>query len=101
MGKKSRDKGARGELEFSKRINGYRIPLSGAMEHYPNDVKGLGLEWEVKRKKSGFKVIYDVLNDTREVPDAMAFRIDGEEWIAAMKIEVLKKLLESARNGEI
>lgn len=101
MGKKSRDKGARAELEFAKRIGGQRVPLSGAMDNYPNDVKGLGIEWEVKRRKSGFKQIYDILNDPKAAPNAMAFRIDNEEWIAALKIEQLKHLLERARNGEI
>lgn len=101
MGKKSRDKGARAELEFAKRIGGQRIPLSGAMDNYPNDVKGLGIEWEVKRRKTGYKQIYDVLNDIRECPQAMAFRIDGEDWIAALKIGQLLHLLERARKGEI
>ncbi len=33
------------------------MPLSGVVDSYSNDVKGLGLEWEVKARKDGFKTL--------------------------------------------
>lgn len=94
MGKAQRRKGLDAEREFAKRIGGMRVPLSGAQDGYANDVRGLGLEWEVKRKKSGYKAIYDVLNDTRECPDAMAFRVDREDWVISMKLERFLQFLK-------
>ncbi|WP_435868554.1 hypothetical protein [Bacillus mycoides] len=40
MGKSQRDKGMRREREFASLIGGARVPLSGAMDGYSNDVKG-------------------------------------------------------------
>lgn len=99
MGKSQRNKGMRAELEFAKRIGGRRVPLSGSQDGYPNDVEGLGLQWEVKRRRSGYKAIYDVLNDTRECPDAMAFRIDREDWVVSMKLERFLRLLEETKEA--
>lgn len=87
MGKSQRTKGISAEREFAHLINGKRVPLSGAQNGYTNDVIGLGIEWEVKRRKNGFKTIYDVLEDERERPDAMAFRVDRKDWIVAMKLQ--------------
>jgi len=41
MGKSQRDKGMRSEREFASLIGGARVPLSGVMDGYSNDVKGL------------------------------------------------------------
>ncbi|WP_423748387.1 hypothetical protein [Bacillus cereus] len=39
MGKSQRDKGMRHEREFASLVGGARVPLSGAMDGYLNDVK--------------------------------------------------------------
>jgi hypothetical protein len=91
-GKKSRDKGARRELEFSKLIEGTKVPLSGAMGgEFSNDVHGLGLQFEVKARKTGFKTIYDWVLDEREKPDALALKVDRKPWLVVME---LSKFLE-------
>jgi hypothetical protein len=92
-GKASRDKGQRGEREFAKLIGGLRVPLSGAQEGYGNDVIGLGLEWEVKRRKSGFKTLYEWVEDEREKPDAVALRTDNNQWLVCMTLDKFKELM--------
>lgn len=87
MGKSQRDKGARREREFADLIGGRRTPLSGAVEGYPNDVEGMGLSWEVKARKSGFKQIYDWIEDEREQPDALAMKADRKQWLVCMTLD--------------
>ena len=99
MGKSQRDKGQRGEREFAKLIGGHRVPLSGAQEGYSNDVIGLGLEWEVKRRKSGFKQLYEWVEDAREQPDAVALRTDGKQWLVCMTLEKFMELMKNEQNG--
>jgi hypothetical protein len=94
MGKSQRDKGMRGEREFAKLIGGLRVPLSGAQEGYSNDVIGLGLEWEVKRRKSGFKTLYEWVEDERENPGAVALRVDNKQWLVCMTLDKFKELME-------
>ncbi|GGN66383.1 hypothetical protein [Oceanobacillus indicireducens] len=94
MGKASRDKGQRREREFAELIGGRRIPLSGAQEGYPNDVEGMGLQWEVKAKKNGFKMIYDYVLDEREKPDAVALKADRKPWLVVMTLDKFKELME-------
>lgn len=94
MGKAQRDKGQRGEREFAKLIGGHRVPLSGAQEGYSNDVIGLGLAWEVKRRKSGFKTLYEWIEDEREKPDAVALRTDNKQWIVCMTLDKFKELVK-------
>lgn len=99
MGKSQRDKGMRGEREFAKLLseidpNAHRVPLSGAQEGYRNDVIGLGLEWEVKRRKSGFKQLYEWIEDERERPDAVALRTDNKQWIVCMTLDKFKGLMD-------
>lgn len=93
MGKASRDKGQRREREFAKLIGGKRIPLSGAQDGYPNDVEGMGLQWEVKAKKNGFKIIYDYVLDEREQPDAIALKADRKPWLVVMTLDKFKELM--------
>ncbi|PAE90922.1 hypothetical protein [Shouchella clausii] len=92
MGKSQRDKGQRREREFAKLIGGMRVPLSGAQEGYKNDVIGMGLEWEVKARKSGFKTIYDWLEDEREQPDALALKADNKPWLVVMTLDKFKEI---------
>jgi hypothetical protein len=94
MGKSQRDKGQRREREFAKLIDGHRVPLSGAQEGYSNDVIGLGLEWEVKARKTGFKTLYDWVLDERENPDAVALKVDNKPWLVCMTLDQFLKLQE-------
>lgn len=95
MGKASRDKGARREREFAELIGGRRTPLSGAMEGFPNDVEGMGLSWEVKSRKNGFKQIYDWLEDEREKPDALALKADRKQWLVCMTLDQFQELMDT------
>ena len=90
MGKSQRDKGQRREREFAHLIGGLRVPLSGAQEGYANDVIGLGLEFEVKSRKTGFKTLYDWVLDEREKPDALALKVDNKPWLVVMELEKFK-----------
>lgn len=93
-GNKSRRKGQRREREFAKLIQGERIPLSGAAGgQFGNDVSGLGLKWEVKAKKNGFKTLYKWLEDEREKPDALALKADRKDWLVVMTLEKLMELM--------
>lgn len=94
MGKASRDKGQRREREFAELIGGHRVPLSGAQKHYENDVIGMGLAWEVKARKNGFKTIYDYVLDEREKPDAVALKADRKPWLVVMTLDKFKELME-------
>lgn len=94
MGKSQRDKGQRREREFAKLVGGHRVPLSGAQEGYSNDVIGLGLEWEVKSRKSGFKTLYDWVLDERENPDAVAIKVDNKPWLVCMTLDQFMKIQE-------
>lgn len=98
-GLRSRRKGQEAEREFAKIINGLRIPLSGAQKGFSNDVRGLGLEWEIKRRKSGFKQLYAWLEDEREKPDALAIRSDRKPWLVVMEVETLLKLLGGSEDA--
>jgi hypothetical protein len=97
-GKASRDKGQRAEREFAKLVDGHRVPLSGAQEGYRNDVIGLGLEWEVKRRKSGFKQLYEWIEDEREKPDAVALRTDNKQWLVCMTLDKFMELMKGDPN---
>lgn len=94
MGKAQRDKGARGEREIVKLLPGSkRVPLSGAVEGYSNDVVWNGLGIEVKRRKSGFKSLYEWVEDEREKPDLVALRTDGKQWLVTMTLDKFKELM--------
>lgn len=95
MGKKSRTKGNGGELEFAKLTGGKRVPLSGAMEGYTNDVTlPNGMLAEVKRRKTGQKTLYDWVLDEREKPDLVAFRADRMPWLITMTLEKFMYFME-------
>jgi len=92
MSKSQKVKGYRGENEFAKLTGGIRVPLSGAQNGYANDViLPNGMKVEVKRRKSGFKQLYDWIEDEREKPDVVAIRTDRKPWIVCM---TLSKFLE-------
>lgn len=98
-GRKSLRKGQRREREFAKLIDGKRVPLSGAQEGYENDVEGLGMSWEVKSRKNGFKTLYKWLEDEREKPDALALKADRKDWLVVMKLEKFLEIITEKENG--
>jgi Holliday junction resolvase len=93
MGKSQRDKGARLEREFAKHIQGVRIPLSGAAGgKFANDVEGMGLKWEVKGRKDGFKQLYGWLEGEGK-PNALAIKADRKEWLVVIPLSTFKELM--------
>lgn len=100
MGKSQRDKGARREREFADLTGGERVPLSGAMGTYTNDVIAYGLEFEVKGRKSGFKQLYDIVLEKREDPDAVALKVDRKPWLVVMELDKFKELMETKEKPE-
>jgi hypothetical protein len=94
MGLKSRTKGAALERQFAHAVGGKRVPLSGAVEGYPGDVKALGLVWEVKGRRGGFKLLYDFLKGK----DALAVRQDRHEWLVVMPVDTFLNLLNGYDN---
>lgn len=70
-------------------IEGERVPLSGAAGgSYIGDVKGLGITWEVKVRKDGFKQLYGWL----EKVDALAVKADRKRWLIIIPVD---RFLES------
>jgi Holliday junction resolvase len=96
MGKESRDKGYRGEHNLvnmfkSEDINAVRVPLSGATEFAKGDIiLDNNLRCEVKVRKSGFKQIYDWLEDK----DLLFVKSDRQEYLCIMPISVFIKLFK-------
>ncbi|MCA0986514.1 hypothetical protein [Guptibacillus algicola] len=92
-GSKSKKKGYRGEAEFAKLTQGFRVPLSGSTPHYKHDVM-LPNGWavEVKRKKTGFTTLYNWL-EQQNSPDIVAFRADYRPWVVAMTLDRFLTLL--------
>ena len=85
MGRREREKGLRAEREFAKAIGGERVPLSGAAGgSYTGDVIGVGLRWEVKVRKGGFKFLYESLKGK----DALAVKHDFAGWLVVMPLEL-------------
>lgn len=101
VGKASRDKGQRREREFTKLISGEKMPLSGALGgRFSNDVEGMGLKFEVKARKDGFKTLYEWIEDEREKPDALALKADRKQWLIVMTLDKFKELMERG-NSEV
>lgn len=91
MGKSQRDKGLRREREFVQLIGGERIPLSGAAGgSFKGDVKGMGLTWELKARRDGFKLLYNWLENV----DALAVKADRKEWLVVIPLDKFKELIE-------
>lgn len=94
MGKKSRDKGARGERELVNILKaaGYeakRVPLSGATWLKDDVISSLikpDCQIEVKRRANAWKQIYGWL---AEGPDVLAIRADNQEWLIVVPLRLL------------
>lgn len=100
MGRSQKQKGSRREREFAKLIGGQRVILSGALKSLGNeltgDVEGLGLRWEIKARKDGFKTLYGWL-EKEDCVDALAIKADRKEWLVVIPLE---KFLEGWKADE-
>lgn len=100
MGRSQKQKGNRREREFAKLIGGERVILSGSAkdrgQEFTGDVKGLGLRWEVKARKDGFKTIYKWLE--QDGVDALALKADRKEWLVVLPIGKLMELIGEERS---
>lgn len=104
MGKKSKDKGYRGERYFVERLNdagisAKRVPLSGALVELPGDIT---LPWlgekkigEAKWRANGFKEIYKWLNKR----DVLFLKADRKDGLAVMHIDDFSQMLMYANAG--
>lgn len=102
--KRSKAKGREGENELVEvlaelGVKSERMPLSGSLGgKYKNDIKiAVGRKrGEVKRRKSGLKMVYGWLE--QDDANYLFFRPDGDKkkWIAIMKI---KEFAELAKKG--
>lgn len=96
-GKKSRDKGQRGERNLvneltAKGIPSERIPLSGAAGgSFGGDlmIGSEGYRGEVKVRATGFKFLYDNL----EGVDFLFVKQDRADYLAVMRLEDFQRLM--------
>ncbi len=66
-------------------------------EDFAGDVVIEGLRCEMKRRKSGFGVIYDAF--TQDQADVVGVRADRKERLWIVKDELFAKLLKGERDG--
>lgn len=84
-----RRKGTRAERELARLLGGERVPLSGsAGGSHSGDVVALGLKWEAKVRRDGFKQLYAWL----EGRDALAVRADRKPWLIVMPLDTFRRL---------
>lgn len=105
-GKRSRNKGARGERKFCELVTNmgiptHRVPLSGAMANYKNDVvvklsDTSSLEGEVKVRAKGFTFLYDNLEPTQQEnpPDFLAVKQDHKDFLVVLRLQDYINLLK-------
>jgi hypothetical protein len=93
IGRASKQKGYRVELQFAKLIGGKRVYKSGALgklgSELVGDVEGLGMKWEVKVRANGFKRFYSWLEEW----DAVCLRTSGEETLVLMALDTFVEAL--------
>jgi hypothetical protein len=83
-GRRSKQKGSRRELEFSRLIGGTKVPLSGALGgEFVGDVRGMGMVWEVKSRKAAWGQLYEWLDKV----DALALKRDRSKWLVVMPLD--------------
>ena len=96
MGLSQRAKGLRRERELAHLLDGHRVPLSGAGEGYPGDVKALGLTWEVKSRARGWRTLYRWLENS----DALALKADRHPWLVVLPLDTFQRLLDGGEGHE-
>lgn len=104
MGKKSKDKGYRGERYFVDRLNdngakARRVPLSGALKDLPGDVMlnwlGIERDFECKWRANGFREIYKWLKPRR----GLFVKADRQEGLVVLRISDFTELLNAANDN--
>ena len=90
MGKGSRDKGRRAELEAAEALGAEKVSRAGYEGH---DLEWEGRLVEVKRRASGFKSLYKWLEDVQ----MLMLRADRLPWLVVMTPEELLDLQDEAR----
>lgn len=94
-GKRAKSKGTRREREFAKLIGGERVYGSGAFkqlgDELTGDVEGLGMKFEVKARKDGFKQLYQWL-EKEDCVDALALKADHKQWLVVLPIDTFLEL---------
>lgn len=99
-GKKSRDKGYRGERNLVKLLNeagikAKRIPLSGAT-WMKGDLVIENMKAEVKVRKEGFKRIYDWLSGN----DLLFLKADRKDYLVVMRLNLFERILKGGVKSE-
>ena len=84
-------KGRGGENEFARLIGGERISSIGKPGP---DVEGLGLVWEVKRRRDGFRQLYGWL--AGDGVDALAVRSDHQQWLVVVPLPTYLNVTQTA-----
>lgn len=105
MGKFSKDKGTRGERDFVNRLNGQgikarRVPLSGAMANYKNDIildwLGNDADAEVKIRADGFREIYKWIKPVK----VLFIKANRQEGLAVVRLKDFSELLKKANSEQ-
>lgn len=89
-----RSKGSRLERYIAKELGGRRVYLSGSSkslgEAFTGDVKALGLTFECKWRKDGFKTLYGWLEE--EYIDALVVKADRKEPLIVVPLSTFKEV---------
>ncbi len=104
MGKVSREKGKRGEREVVNllKAEGHQAQRTAPLQAANGDSSGADVllddrfKIEVKRRKNGFKSLYDYLDGM----DFVFMRADRKKHIVAMSAETFLKLYGKAKEGD-
>lgn len=106
MGKKSKDKGYRGERYFVDMLNkgnvsAKRVPLSGALKELPGDViidwMNERADFEAKWRANGFREIYKWLKPRK----GLFIKADRQEGLVVLRISDFIQLLSTANAGNL
>lgn len=104
MGKFSKDKGTRGERDFVVRLKregiaAKRVPLSGAMTGYKNDIildwLGTDEDSEVKLRADGFKELYKWIKPVK----VLFVKANRQEGLAVIRLKDFAQLLRLANQS--
>lgn len=101
MGKVSREKGKRGEREVVNllKAEGHQAQRTAPLQAANGDSSGADVllddmyQIEVKRRKNGFKSLYDYLDGM----DFAFMRADRRKYIVAMSVETFLELYKKAK----
>jgi Holliday junction resolvase len=106
MGKKSKDKGARGERELAKALQkiGFDARRGRQYAGGPDspDVHGIpGVHIECKRmeKFSLYPALEQSINDAGDNVPTVMYRKNYEDWVVVVRLEDLKELSKRIING--